>query len=69
MKMTLGVIVGIRGFFPKHLAETGRQEVLRVLAEEGIDAVILDVNATPLGTVETLRDAEVCAELFQAYRV
>jgi L-fucose isomerase-like protein len=68
MSITLGVIVGIRGFFPKHLAETGRQEVLRVLGEEGIDAVILDVADSPLGAVETLRDSKACAALFQAHR-
>ena len=34
-KVTLGVIVGNRGFFPNHLCETGRAEVLRVLEEEG----------------------------------
>jgi hypothetical protein len=30
-KTTLGVIVGNRGFFPDHLCETGREEILRVL--------------------------------------
>ncbi len=67
-KVTLGVIVGNRGFFPSHLCATGRQEVLRVLAEEGIQAVALDPTDTPFGSVETLRDAEKCAALFQAHR-
>ena len=39
-RTTLGVIVGNRGFFPDHLCQTGREAVLRVLAEEGIEAVI-----------------------------
>src|SRR5512136_2463089 len=39
---TLGVIVGNRGFFPDHLCASGRADILRVLAEEGIQAVILD---------------------------
>ena len=30
-KTTLGVIVGNRGFFPNHLCETGREDILRVL--------------------------------------
>ncbi len=30
-QMTFGVIVGNRGFFPDHLAKTGREEMLRVL--------------------------------------
>jgi L-fucose isomerase-like protein len=67
-KVTLGVIVGNRGFFPSHLCETGRQEVLRILAEEGIDAIILDPADTPFGSVETLHDAEECAALFKAHR-
>ena len=67
-KATLGVIVGNRGFFPSHLCETGRQEVLRVLAEEGIQAVVLGSADTPFGSVETLHDAEKCAALFQAHR-
>ncbi len=67
-KVTLGVIVGNRGFFPDHLCETGRQEVLRVLAEEGIGAVALNTTDTPFGSVETLQDAAKCAALFQAHR-
>ena len=67
-KTTLGVIVGNRGFFPKHLCDTGRAEVLRVLAEEGIGAVALGVEDTPHGSVETLQDAEKCAALFRQHR-
>ncbi len=67
-KITLGVIVGNRGFFPDHLCETGRQEVLRVLAEEGIEAIALNTSDTPFGSVETLQDAEKCAALFRAHR-
>jgi L-fucose isomerase-like protein len=67
-KTTLGVIVGNRGFFPNHLCETGRLEVLRVLAEEGIGAIALDPSDTPMGSVETLQDAGKCAALFRAHR-
>ena len=37
---TLGVIVGNRGFFPAHLCDEGRKTILKVLAEEGINAFI-----------------------------
>jgi L-fucose isomerase-like protein len=67
-KVTLGIIVGNRGFFPSHLCETGRQEVLRVLAQEGVGTVALDTTDTPFGSVETLQDAEKCAALFRAHR-
>ena len=65
---TLGVIVGNRGFFPAHLCETGRKEILAALKKEGIDAVILDPDATKFGAVESYDDARKCADLFRANR-
>ncbi len=64
-KTTLGVIVGNRGFFPDALAESGRLEVLELLARRGIDAVCLTPQDTPFGSVETRADAEKCARLFR----
>jgi L-fucose isomerase-like protein len=66
-KTTVGIIVGNRGFFPNHLCETGRMEVLRVLEAEGINAVILSPDDTSFGSVETLEDAEKCADLFKKH--
>jgi L-fucose isomerase-like protein len=66
-KTTLGVIVGNRGFFPDHLCETGRAEVLRVLKEEGIETIALSPADTPFGSVETLEDAGKCAALFKEH--
>ena len=65
---TLGVIVGNRGFFPDHLCEAGREIVLKVLTEEGIDAVALTPEDTPFGSIESLADAERCATLFQEHQ-
>jgi len=65
---TLGVIVGNRGFFPDHLAATGRETMLKVLAEEGIKAVALTPEDTKFGSVESLSDAEKCAALFKKHR-
>jgi L-fucose isomerase-like protein len=67
-KVTLGLIVSNRGFFPGHLCEMGRQEVLRVLAEEGFEVIALNTTDTPFGSVETLQDSEKCAALFRAHR-
>jgi len=64
-RTTLGVIVGNRGFFPSHLCETGRTDVLAALEAEGIDAVALAPDATPFGAVESLADARACADLFK----
>lgn len=65
---TLGIIIGNRGFFPAHLCETGRREILRVLGEEGIEAITLPVEASKFGAVESLADAQKCADLFKAHR-
>lgn len=64
-KPVLGVIVGNRGFFPSHLCDTGRQIVLKVLAEEGIEAVALTPEDTLFGSIESLSDAQKCADLFK----
>ena len=50
-KMTMGVIVGNRGFFPDHLAKTGREEMLRALNKAGIAAVALDESQSKHGAV------------------
>jgi len=67
-ELTLGVIVGNRGFFPDHLCEEGRKTILKVLAEERIRTVALDPADTKSGSVETLADAHKCAELFKQHR-
>lgn len=64
-KMTLGVIVGNRDFFPDRLVGEGRQDILEVLSELGINVVILDEETTKLGAVETWENAKKCADLFK----
>ena len=64
-KMTMGVIVGNRGFFPDHLAKTGREEMMRALEQAGIDCVVLGPEQSKHGAVETHEEAKRCAELFQ----
>ena len=65
-KMTMGVIVGNRGFFPDHLAKTGREEMLRALQTAGMDAVVPGPEQSKHGAVETYEDARRCAELFKS---
>src|SRR5580700_8154939 len=65
-KMTMGVIVGNRGFFPAHLAKTGREEMTRVLQSAGIDVVVLGAEQSKHGAVETYEEAKRCAELFKS---
>lgn len=64
-KVTLGVIVGNRGFFPAWLAEKGRKEILQTLSKAGVRSVCLTPKDTKCGTVETWDDAKKCAELFR----
>src|SRR5579872_4271625 len=67
-KMTMGVIVGNRGFFPDHLAKTGREEMLRVLDAAGMDVVAPTPEETKYGAVETREESRRCAELFKRNR-
>ncbi len=67
-KTTLGVIVGNRGFFPSHLCEGGRKTILKVLAEEGIEVVILPETDNAFGSVESLQEARKCGDLFKKHR-
>jgi len=65
---TLAVIIGNRDFFPDRLVSEGRREILAVLAEMGVEPVILGEADTKLGAVETWEDAKRCSELFKAHR-
>ncbi len=65
--VTLGVIVGNRGFFPHHLAAEGRELILRALEEAGIQAIVPDVNSTSYGAIESLAEARLCAEVFREH--
>ena len=64
-KMTMGLIVGNRGFFPDHLAKSGREEMIRVLESAGIDVVALTPEQSKYGAVETREESKRCAELFK----
>src|SRR5271165_6411056 len=67
-KMTMGVIVGNRGFFPDHLAKSGREEMLRVLEADGVEVVSLTPNESKHGAVETRSESRLCADLFKRNR-
>jgi L-fucose isomerase-like protein len=64
----LGLIVGNRGFFPDHLAATGREEMIRVLQSAGVEVVALTPEESKFGAVETFAEARRCAELFKKHR-
>jgi L-fucose isomerase-like protein len=66
--LTLGVIVGNRGFFPDHLAKSGREEIIAALKGASIEPIVLGPEDTKYGAVETRADAKKCAALFAKNR-
>src|SRR5512138_3795277 len=64
-KITLGVIVGNRDFFPDRLISEGRKDILSVFESMNIEPVMLAESDTKLGSVETYAHAKACAELFR----
>src|SRR5512136_244319 len=67
-RAAFGVIVGNRGFFPDHLAKSGRKDMLDAIKAAGAKAVALGPGDTKHGAVETREDAVKCAALFKAHR-
>src|ERR1051325_1468649 len=67
-KMTMGLIVGNRGFFPDHLAKSGREEMIRVLESAGHMVVALTPEQSKYGAVETREESHRCADLFRKER-
>jgi L-fucose isomerase-like protein len=65
--MTFGVVVGNRGFFPGHLAKTGREEIISVLEAVGARAIVLSPEESRFGAVQTYAESERCAELFKKH--
>ena len=68
--MCFGIIIGTRAYFNSELAKDVRKQLLRTLADEGYDYVILPEDATPTGSssIETREDGLKCAELFRQNR-
>jgi len=65
-KSTFGLIIGNRGFFPDHLAKSGREEMIQVLNSAGIEVVVLGPEQSKHGAVETHEEAKRCAALLRA---
>jgi len=68
LPMTMGIIVGNRGFFPDHLAKEGREEMIKALATAGIEPLVLGPSDSKYGAVESRADTRKCADLFRANR-
>jgi L-fucose isomerase-like protein len=66
--VTLGLIVGNRGFFPAELCEKGRAIILDELEKAGFNVMALGPKATRFGSTESLDEAKKCAKLFDQHR-
>src|SRR5260370_4961210 len=66
-RMNFGVIVGNRGFFPDHLAKSGRSEILAAIEKAGYDATAVGPEETQFGAVETRAEAARCVDLFKRH--
>ncbi|MES2306651.1 MAG: L-fucose/L-arabinose isomerase family protein [Gemmatimonadota bacterium] len=66
-RLAFGVLVGNRGFFPGHLAATGREQILALLADAGYDCIALSTEESRHGAVESRDEAKACAELFRRH--
>jgi L-fucose isomerase-like protein len=68
MPTTVGVIIGNRGFFPDHLAKSGREEMIAVLERAGLRVVAPSPADTKFGAVETREESHRSADLFRRHR-
>jgi L-fucose isomerase-like protein len=66
-KLTIGLIIGNRGFFPDHLCKEGREKILKILSKK-FDVITLTEKDTKFGSIETYQDAKKCAELLSKNR-
>jgi len=67
-KSTFALFFGNRGFFPASLQASAREELSRVLSTLGHQTLMLDVNATRYGAVETPAEGECYRQFLQQQR-
>ena len=63
--ITFGMIVGNRGFFPGHLAQSGRTEMIAAIEKGGYGVVTVGPEDTKHGAIESRADTlpAIIAEL------
>ncbi len=68
-KIRIGFIPANRGFFSSELAAKMRNETVDAMQRLGIDVVVPGKDQTEVGCVQSLAEAELCAELFRQHNV
>lgn len=66
--ITMGIIIGNRGFFSDELCRDARERLLPVLEKHGVKPIIFTENEGSAGSVQNREDALRCAALFKEYR-
>ena len=66
-RITLGVIIGNRDFFPDKLVAEARTGILDLFKKLNFTPVLLSDADSKLGGVETFADAQKCAALFKQH--
>jgi len=66
--ITFGMIVGNRGFFPDHLAQSGRTDMIAAIEKAGYGVVTVGSEETKFGAIESRAEATACADLFKRRR-
>ena len=66
-KVSIGVIVGNRDFFPDKLVGESRADLIQAFEKAGAKPIMLGDQETKLGGVETFHEAQKCAELFKRH--
>ena len=67
-RVRLGIMVGSREFFSPTVALASREQVLAQLARLDVDPLILPVDATANGAVQSREDAKLYARFFREHR-
>jgi L-fucose isomerase-like protein len=67
-EITLGVIVGTRGFFNPELSKSDKDKLIAVLDSLGIDYLIPPADLTPTGCIEGHEDAVKAGAWFRERR-
>ncbi len=68
-KARIGFVPANRGFFSSELAAKRRSETIAAMERLGIDVVVPGEDQTEVGCVQSLAEADVCAELFRKNNV
>lgn len=67
-KLTFALFFGNRGFFPGELIAAAREDMQRVLTENGYDYIIMDAECTRYGAVETIEEGKLYHDFLEAHK-